>query len=75
MKTKAEIVQELLDKSQITAEEAVTLLIGTKEYVYIPAYPVLPYQTWPLYPSYPAGPAWITNPFQNYSSEDITARS
>jgi hypothetical protein len=50
MKTKAQIVQELLDSKKINAEEAVTLLMGTeKEYVYLP-------QPYPVYPSYPVSP-------------------
>lgn len=38
MKTMVQIVQDLLDKSLITAEEAVTLLTPQKEYVYPPYY-------------------------------------
>lgn len=38
MKTKAQIVQELLEKHQITAEDAVVLLMAEKEYVYVPWY-------------------------------------
>lgn len=41
-KTKVQIIQELLDKKQITAEEAVTLLLTEKEVVYLPQYPVSP---------------------------------
>lgn len=47
MKTKCEIVQKLLDEKKITAEDAVILLMGEKEYVYIPhPYPASP---WPFY--------------------------
>lgn len=54
MKTKAEIVQNLLNESKITAEEAVILLTSEKdkEYIFVPAqpYPVYPYQ--PFQPFY-----------------------
>jgi hypothetical protein len=53
MKTKTQIVQDLLDKKLITAEEAVTLLNDShSSVVYIqPNY----------YPYYPTiGPYWIT---------------
>lgn len=46
MKTKAEIVQDLLNEGKITAEDAVILLMDSrqKEYVYIPQpYPYNPY--------------------------------
>lgn len=49
MKTKAEIVQDLLDKGHITAQDAVVLLMGSKEkeYVYVPTYPTVPYNPYP----------------------------
>jgi hypothetical protein len=50
MKTKSEIVGQLLKDGKITAEEAVVLLQGPeKEYVYIPQ----PYPVYPVYPSWP----------------------
>jgi hypothetical protein len=52
MKTKAQIVQELLDKRYITAEDAVVLLSPDKEYIYLP-------QPEPVYPWNP----YVTNPF------------
>ena len=49
MKTKAQIVQELLAADKISAEDAVILLTGNeKEYIFVPHYPY-PYP----YPSYP----------------------
>jgi len=36
---KTKIVERLLEEKQITAEEAVTLLMGEKEYVYVTQYP------------------------------------
>ena len=50
MKTKAEIVQKLLDEKKIDAEEAVILLMGEKEYIFLNnnPYPT----TWPIYPSW-----------------------
>lgn len=53
MKTKSEIVERLLNEKQITAEEAVVLLTGEKEYVY--------HFPQPIYPSYPN--YWYVNPF------------
>lgn len=51
MKTKAQIVQELLEKKLITAEDAVVLLMGDKEYIYIPTFPPQPvYPAWPIQP-------------------------
>lgn len=51
MKTKAQIVQELLDKKAITAEEAVVLLQSDVQYI---PYPVNP-NPWitPVHPYYP----------------------
>ncbi len=44
--TKSKIVERLLEEKQITAEEAVTLLMGEKEYVYVSQpYPVYGYVT------------------------------
>lgn len=63
MKTKAQIVQELLEKHQITAEDAVVLLMAEREYIYIPSpYPSpspIPYQ-----------PDWyrVTNDFPVFSA-------
>lgn len=57
MKTKAEIVQRLLDAKQIDAEEAVVLLIQDKEIQFIP----YPYNPLPFYP-YPSNPIWIVDP-------------
>jgi len=54
MKTKAQIVQELLEKDQITAEDAVVLLMGSakeKEYIYVPQpYPFIPHNPYPYDP-------------------------
>ena len=52
MKTKSEIVGQLLKDGKITSEEAIVLLVGVeKEYVYIPQpYPVVPYYPWGQYP-------------------------
>lgn len=49
MRSRAEIVQELLDKKLITAEDAVVLLMNSseKEYVYVPVYPAAPYNPSP----------------------------
>lgn len=56
MKTKAEIVQRLLEEKKIDAEEAVTLLMGEEKTVqYIP-YPYNPAPIYPLNP--PMYPAW-----------------
>lgn len=50
MKTKIEIIQSLLDKRKITAEEAMTLMEKEKEIVYVPSN--VPWTTWPQYPIY-----------------------
>jgi hypothetical protein len=55
MKTKTQIVQELLDKKAITAEEAVTLL--EKEINY---WPHVPYQPQPYSPTLPFNPMYPT---------------
>lgn len=51
MKTKIEIIQDLLDKRAITAQEAMTLMEKEKEYVYYnyPSYPIwqVPHYTIP----------------------------
>lgn len=57
MKTKAQIVQQLLEDKKINAEEAVILLIGEKEYIY------LNQPVWPINP-YPYLPNW-QSPFVN----------
>lgn len=56
MKTKAQIVQELLEKNQITAEEAVTLLMSDYKY------PQVHYIPYPILPAYPVNPAWPYSP-------------
>lgn len=58
-KTRVQIIQELLDKKAITAEEAVTLLTPEKEYVYVPQYPINPY---PLSPTFPGTPIFCNQP-------------
>lgn len=65
MKTKAEIVQALLNEGKITAEDAVVLLITDKEVQYVPVYPSAPYVTWPYYPG---TPVWYVNPFPAFST-------
>lgn len=59
MKTKAEIVQALLNEGKITAEDAVVLLMDSKEkeYVYIPTYPAAPYRPYP----WTTGPYWYVD--------------
>jgi hypothetical protein len=55
--TKASIVQRLLDEKQITAEEAVVLLLQNDTQVTSPlpyTIPINPMQ--PYYPSYPGTP-------------------
>lgn len=52
MKTKAQIVQELLEAKHITAEDAVILLMDN-EREYILSYPVYPAYPAPLYPTQP----------------------
>lgn len=60
MKTKAEIVQRLLEAKQIDAEEAVVLLIQDKEVQFVPyPYNPLPYNP---YPVYPLTPIWLVDP-------------
>lgn len=63
MKTKAEIVQKLLEEKKIDAEEAVILLMGEhKDVQYIPypqPYPVYPASPAPLYPH---SPIWVYDP-------------
>lgn len=51
MKTKIQIIQQLLDDRKINAEEALILMQTEKEYVYIPNYTV---------PAYPLAPNWYT---------------
>lgn len=56
MKTKAQIVQRLLEEKKIDAEEAVILLMGDKEIQYIPYYPT------PAYPQpLPIGPIYVVS--------------
>jgi len=76
MKTKAQIVQELLNDGKITAEEAVTLLMGDskeKEYIFIPQNPY----TYPYNPVNPYGPFWISAPtfFGDFGSTEVTLRT
>lgn len=59
MKTKAQIVQRLLNEKQIDAEEAVTLLMSEKEIQFIPYNPL---PSWPAYPINPASPIWVVDP-------------
>lgn len=55
MKTKEQIVAELLKMEAITPEDAAILL--TKEYIYVPSYIPQPLQTpWPLFPTYCSQP-------------------
>lgn len=69
MKTKCEIVQALLDEKRITAEEAVVLLMGEKEYIYInQPYPVIQ----PSHPLNPYAPFWYSDPFPNFSGPAVT---
>lgn len=59
-KTKIDIIQKLLDKRQITAKEALTLM--EKEYVYYP------YQYYPYQPiTFNSGTGLWTNDFPNMS--------
>ena len=52
MKTKAQIVQQLLEEKKITVEEAMTLLMNDAPPIqYIPQpYPVFPPQPWQPWP-------------------------
>lgn len=64
MKTKAQIVQDLLNEDKITAEDAVVLLTKEKEYIAVPQQPSFPYNpVFPYnpYPSYPVGPIYVHN--------------
>lgn len=56
MKTKAEIVQRLLEAKQVDAEEAVILLMSDSQVTYIP------YNPYP-YPYYPINPVWPYAPY------------
>lgn len=72
MKTKAEIVQRLLNEKQVDAEEAVILLMGSdKEVQFVPYYPNPSPQPinplTPLWPQYPYYPITIS-----YNSEDTS---
>lgn len=55
MKTKAEIIQRLLEEKHIDVEEAMTLVMAEKEY--IPHQPII-YSTFPTYPYYPQPNPW-----------------
>lgn len=57
MKTKAQIVQRLLEEKKIDAEEAVILLMTDKEYV-----PVAQPYPYPIYPAAPFQPFWYVDP-------------
>ena len=70
MKTKAEIVQDLLDKKLISAEEAVTLLSGERITYYIPPSQP-PYYFAPL--PLPHYPTWQINSFPTYSFSAASA--
>lgn len=62
MKTKAEIVQRLIEEKRIDAEEAVILLMGNeKEIQFIPYPAPQPYPIYPLspYPSLPYSPITV----------------
>lgn len=60
MKTKIQIIQQLLDDRKINAEEAMILMQTEKEYVYIPNYvPYAPFYVNPV-PAYPLAPNWYT---------------
>lgn len=67
MKTKAEIVQKLLEEKKIDAEEAVILLMGNDTQVIIsqpyPVYPS-PIPFYPSYPSWPYSPITVSNATQ-----------
>lgn len=55
MKTKAEIVQQLLNEEKITVDDAVVLLMSdksNKEYIFIPTHPFSPYNPYPYNPPY-----------------------
>jgi hypothetical protein len=55
MKTKAEIVQRLLDEKKIDAEEAVILLMEVKDVTLVPYYPQ-PYWPTPYWSIFPQSP-------------------
>lgn len=59
MKTKAEIVQDLLDKRLLSAEDAVVLLTPT-EPQYIITQPAPVFQPWP----WNQGPIYTNEPFR-----------
>ncbi len=67
--TKAEIVQELLDKGHITAEKAVVLLTNESKggITYIPYQPN-PY--WPTEPNIPSQPWYTTTNTNNLNKEE-----
>jgi len=59
MKTKAEIVQDLLDKRLLSAEDAVVLLTPTEPQYFI-TQPAPIFQPWP----WNQGPIYQTEPFR-----------
>ncbi len=65
---KAEIVQKLLDKDQITAEEAVVLLKSEKEV--IREIITIEKSVWPVWPSYPLQPYYYTTNYLQYPIVD-----
>lgn len=71
MKTKAEIVQALLNEGKITAEDAVVLLTNNgkeKEYIFIPTAPAAP--AWPWNPG---TPIWYADTGQIMVNGDLPA--
>lgn len=56
MKTKVQIIQELLESSKITAEDAMVLLMKDPEFIYIPQVPI-----YPQYPFTPPVNPWPWN--------------
>lgn len=62
MKTKAGIVQKLLEEKKIDAEEAVILLMGEEKTIQFIPYPHSPIPFFPQNPIYPAYPSWPYSP-------------
>lgn len=59
MKTKAEIIQKLLDEKSITVQEAMLLMETQKEYISVPSAPTLNPQPYPQ-PGLPwVNPIWF----------------
>lgn len=69
MKTKAEIVQDLLDKRLLSAEDAVVLLTPT-EPQYIVTQPAPIFQPWP----WNQGPIYTNEPFRVTCHQTTTDR-